>query len=442
MIDIQLPNNWKPRKDQLPLMKYLWGGGKRAVVVAHRRWGKDDCALHFASTAMIERVGNYWHMLPKYEQARKAIWTAINGKTGMKRIDEAFPKEIRKKTLDHEMKIELINGSTWQLVGSDNFDQYVGSNPIGITNSEYSISNPMAIAYIMPILEENNGWILYIYTSRGNNHGKTMYVKAQNDPDYFASLVTADDSPVFKKEQLESIKSEYIQLFGQELGGALFMQEYYCSFEGAQLGAYFSKQISRARKENRIGNVNYDPGHEVYTAWDLGVDDSTTIWFFQVIGASYYFIDYYEAVGEGLSHYAKVLKDKPYVYGDHFLPHDGDHRKLGETAETPKEILTRLGIKPIEIVTRAKDTMAVLKGIEACRNVLSKCYFDEKTCQQGLFALESYQANYDNVKKKLSNAPNHNWASHGADAFRTFAVGYTPPLKSRSVLEMMDHGYG
>ncbi|MCP4988352.1 MAG: hypothetical protein GY928_20570 [Colwellia sp.] len=440
MINIQLPNNWTARKDQLPLLKYLWSGGKRAVVVAHRRWGKDDCALHFTATAAMERIGNYWHMLPKYEQARKAIWTSVNPRTGMKRIDEAFPLEIRKKTLDHEMKIEFINGSTWQLVGSDNYDQYVGSNPIGITDSEYSISNPMAIAYIMPILEENGGWILFIYTARGNNHGKTMYLKAKTDDDWLSMLVTADDSPVFSKAQLKSIKQEYIQLFGPELGEALFLQEYYCSFEGAQLGAYFSKQLAIARREDRITKVPYDTRFKVYLFFDLGVDDSTTIWFIQPIGPRFHVIDYYESMGEGMGHYAKVVKEKPYIYGDGYMPHDGDHRKLGETAETPKEIFERLTGINIEIVARPNDTMAVLRGIQAARDVISRCYFDEKACQQGIFALESYKAEYDSDKKKLSNAPKHDWASHGADAFRTFAVGYVPPVKVKSVTDMLGWG--
>jgi len=411
----------------------MWSGGKRAVVVAHRRWGKDDCALHFTATAAMERVGNYWHMLPKYEQARKAIWTAVNARTGKKRIDEAFPPEIRKKTLDHEMKIEFINGSTWQLVGSDNYDQYVGSNPIGITCSEYSIGNPMAIGFILPILEENNGWIIFIYTSRGNNHGKTMYLKAKNDPSWFSSLITADDSNVFNPEQLERVKTDYIQLYGPELGEALFLQEYYCSFEGAQLGAYFSKQLARARDAGRITRVPYDDKFEVYTFWDLGIDDSMSIWFIQAIGAAFHVIDYYEASGEGLNHYVDVLKKKNYIYGDHYLPHDGDARKLSETAETPKQILERLGIKPVKIVQRPRDTMAVLRGIEACRSIIGKCWFDENACQQGLFALESYQAEYDETKKKLADHPKHDWSSHGSDAFRTFAVGFRPKIESKSV---------
>lgn len=446
-----LPNNWVPRDDQRPLWYYLQKGGKRAVVVAHRRWGKDDCALHYTATQAIQRPGNYWYMLPKYEQARKVIWTAINPRTGVKRIDEAFPESIRVKTNESEMKIETISISKdketgeeksdtalWQLVGSDNYNQYVGSPPIGVVISEYALANPMALAYLLPILEENNGWIILLFTPRGNNHGKIVYVKAQNDPEWFSMLVTAEQSGVFNNSQLKKIKKDYLDLYGVELGEALFNQEYFCSFDSAQLGAYYAKQLSVARKEGRIGRYHCDASYEVYTAWDLGVDDSTTIWFFQVIGNCFYFIDYYESVGEGMEHYIKLMKSKKYDYGDHYMPHDADARRLGERAESPREVMERHGIQPIEIVQRPKDSMAVLRGIGTARNILSRCHFDEKACNQGLIALESYRAEYDETKKKLQNSPKHDWSSHGADAFRTFAVGYLPKTNTMSVTDMMN----
>lgn len=424
---IRLPNNgWTPRPDQMRLWSFLQGGGTRAVEVAHRRFGKDDVALHFTATALHKRIGNYWHMLPKYEQARKVIWGAINPKTGMKRIDEAFPKALRTKTNEQEMKIEFHCGSAWQLVGSDNYNSFVGTPPVGVILSEWALANPLAWAYLSPILAENGGFALFIYTSRGNNHGRQMYYFAKNNPDWFCEMVKADQSPVFSAKQLEEEHNNLIGLFGPELGEALYQQEYFCSFEGAQLGAYYSKQIGKAREEKRITKVPYDPHFPVNTFWDLGVDDALTIWFHQHLANQHRFLDYYENTGEGLAHYAKILKDKDYIYGDHYLPHDGAARKLGETAETPQEILERLGIKPITIVQRPRDTMAVLRGIESGRNIITQCWFDEDKCAHGLMALEAYHTEYDEIKKKLGNAPAHDWASHGADAFRTFATGYQP----------------
>jgi hypothetical protein len=159
---IDLPLNWRPRPDQRPLWDYLETGGTRAVMVAHRRWGKDDVGLHFACVAAMQRPGNYWHMLPKYDQARRVIWNAVNPRTGKKRIDEAFPRAIRAKTYKQEMMIELKNGSTWQLVGSDTYDSLVGAPPVGIVFSEFALADPLAWAYFRPILVENGGWALFI----------------------------------------------------------------------------------------------------------------------------------------------------------------------------------------------------------------------------------------------------------------------------------------
>lgn len=424
---VQLPNNWQPRPDQMKLWAYMESGGKRAVEVAHRRFGKDDVALHFTATAAIQKAGNYWHMLPQYNQARKVVWDAVNPRTGKKRIDEAFPLEIRSKTRSQDMSIEFVNGAIWQLVGSDNYNAYVGSPPIGIVLSEWAIANPMAWGFLSPILEENGGWAMFIYTSRGNNHGRTMYEHAKKTEGWFAELLTAEQTPVFTEEQLQKIKREYKNLYGDELGEVIYNQEYLCMWEGATLGAYYAKQIADARKSGRITKVPYRPEIEVDTFWDLGVDDSMSIWFMQPVGQTYNFIDYYESSGYGLEHYAKVLKGKEYLYGNHWMPHDADIREMtnSEIAMSRKEVAEGLGIKPIEVVERARNIdMIVQVHIPACRNVLARCYFDEEKCGQGIMCLENYKAKYDDEKKRLGVRPEHDWSSHGADSFRTFAVGY------------------
>lgn len=435
---VELPHNgWRPRRDQRALWTYLEQGGKRAVEVAHRRWGKDDLALHYTACAAMQRIGNYWHMLPQYNQCRKAIWEAVNPRTGMKRIDEAFPTELRVVTRNTDMYLEFVNGSSWQLVGSDNFNALVGSPPIGIVFSEYALSNPQSWAYLSPILEENNGWAAFISTSRGNNHLKAMLDHGRVTPGWFAQVLPATETPVFTEQRLLEIEAELIGTFGQELGEALFQQEYYCSFQGAVLGAYYARQMALARKEGRITSVPYDTGIEVYTFWDLGVDDSMTIWFMQFVGREVRVIDYYECSGMGLEHYAKVLKGKPYVYGDHYLPHDAAVREMssGEHARSRAEVAEDLGIRPVVIVQRPRNMDAVLNGIEAVRNSLGQCWFDERKCLTGIAALEGYRAKYDEDKKILSPHPLHDHCSHGADAFRTFAVGYKPwsPAKPANI---------
>jgi len=137
----ELPTFWEPRPYQLKLWRYLARGGLRADVAAHRRWGKDEVALNWASVASVARVGGYWHLLPEASQGRKAIWDAVNPHTGRRRIDEAFPHKLRAATRDADMMIRFRNGSTWQVCGSDNYNSLVGSPPVGVVFSEWALAN-------------------------------------------------------------------------------------------------------------------------------------------------------------------------------------------------------------------------------------------------------------------------------------------------------------
>lgn len=431
MPEITLPNNWTPRDYQLAPWTYLENGGKRLVEVWHRRAGKDDLALHWTAVDAIQHPGNYWHMLPEFSHGRRALWDAVNSHTGKKRIDEAFPLAIRTKTNQQEMKIELVNGSIWHIVGSDNFDSLVGSPPRGVVFSEWALADPRAWAFIEPILEENGGWAIFPYTPRGNNHGKTMFDHAKAHDGWFASHLTVDDTSVFTPDQLANIKAGLITIYGDNEGEAIFNQEYYCSFEGCVPGAYYAKQMAAARQEGRITKVPYQPMSEVDTFWDLGIDDSMTIWFIQPIGKSFHVVDYYENTGFGLEHYAKHLHSLPYKYGNHYMPHDAEIREMtnNEIALSRKEVAINLGIKPIEVVQRVRNVDTLIHShIPAVRNILGSCWFDEKKCSKGISALEGYAAEYDETKKKLGNRPKHDWHSHGSDAFRTFAVGYKPKV--------------
>lgn len=435
---------WQPRPDQMKLWAYLENGGKRAVEAAHRRWGKDEIALHYTAVTSQQKIGNYWHLLPQYNQCRKAIWEAINPRTGKRRIDEAFPDEIRANVRNTDMYIQFRSGSSWQVVGSDNFDALVGTPPIGIVFSEYALSDPRSWGYLSPILEENGGWAAFISTSRGNNHFKQLIDYARVTPGWFGEILTANDTPVFSQERLIEIRAELVGAFGEEMGGAMFEQEYMCSFDGLIMGSYYSKQMTIARNEGRITRVPHETGHEVYTFWDLGVDDSTSIWFVQAIGREYRVIDYYEATGMGLEHYARILKSKNYTYGDHYMPHDAAVRELsaGEHARSRVEVAEGLGIRPITVVERPRNKDAVMAGIEAARNLLGMCWFDEVRCAKGISALEGYRSEYDEEKKVLRNTPLHDWCSHGADSFRTFAVGFRGRTKKAELPRRGATGWG
>lgn len=439
---INIPHNWKPRYYQRPSWDYMERGGKRLVSCWHRRGGKDDLALHFTAVSSIQQPGNYWHMLPEFSHGRRALWDAVNPHSGKKRIDEAFPPEIRKKTSQQEMKIELISGSIWHIVGSDNYDSLVGSPPRGVVFSEWSLADPRAWGFIEPILEENNGWAIFAYTPRGQNHGKTMYDHAVKTDGWFASLLTADQTEVFTSGQLANIKAGLISIYGDTEGEALFKQEYYCSFSGLTPGAYYGKQMADAREQKRITSVPHQPSQEVFTYWDLGVDDSMTIWFIQHIGMKHHVIDYYENSGFGLEHYAKALRGelpgsehrKAYLYGGHKMPHDAEQREMtnSEIALSRREVASNLGIKPIEVVSRVRNVDTLIQvHIPAVRNIIPVCWFDEQKCARGISALEGYSSEYDETKKTLGTRPKHNWCSHGADGFRTFAVGHSVKKESK-----------
>ena len=329
--EIDLPNGWAPRPYQRALWKYLERGGKRADVVAHRRWGKDDVSLHWTAIASTQKVGTYWHLLPEASQARKAIWDAINPHTGKRRIDEAFPKEMRASTRDNEMMIRFKNGSTWQVVGSDNFNSLVGSPPVGVVFSEWSLAKPDAWTYIRPILAENGGWAVFIWTTRGRNHATQAFEARSRDPTWFTLKSSAQETGVFTPEQLAKERQELIDEAGSaEEGEAKFAQEYLCDFDASVPGSYYGTLMSAALTEKRITRVPYDPGLKVDTAWDLGIDDYTAIWYFQQIGREVRVIDYYETSGEGLQSIVRAAIDgrrqgglsQPYSYGRHHLPHD------------------------------------------------------------------------------------------------------------------------
>jgi len=418
--EIILPNNWQARPYQLPLWNYLRDGGTRAVAVWHRRAGKDDVCLHWTAISAMKRPGNYWHMLPEASQARKVVWDAVNPHTGRRRIDEAFPEAICKRRLGNEMKIEFINGAVWQLVGSDNYNSLVGSPPVGVVFSEWALADPTAWSFIRPALRENNGWALFIFTPRGRNHAAAFFENAQKDPEWFAERLTAEETGVFTKKQLDDELKEFIRESDEETGTSRFRQEYMCDFSVAAVASYYGNLMGRADDEKRITSVPWDPKHPVWTAWDIGKTDSTAIWFAQQVGREVRLIDYYESSGAGAEHYAKVLKEKPYAYARCIWPHDVDNAQF--TGDTIKGTFNSLGLWGDVLKNESVE-----EGIQAARNLLPRCWFDAEKCRRGIECLRQYQRKYDDKLKNFQPVPLHNWASHGADAFRYLAKGLREP---------------
>lgn len=423
MATVRIPaNSWQPRPHQRKLWDALENGATRAIEIAHRRWGKDEVALHYAATQAIQAPATYWHMLPEYSQARKAIWNAINPHSGIRRIDEAFPEEIRESTNDHEMFIRFVTGATWQVVGSDSYKSLVGSPPKGIVFSEWAKAHPGAWAYLAPILEENGGWGLFITTPEGENHAHAMYEMAKRNPRWFAELQTVEDTG-FPLERVEEARKEYHALYGIDAGDALIQQEYYCSFQAAILGAVYSKWITQADKEGRICDNVYDESLPVHTAWDLGFDDATAIWWWQITGGEVRLIDYYEASGEDIAHYCDVITRRGYKYGKHYVPHDAANKLLAAGGRSIVQQAYELGVKMFVVAATTQQN-----SIEAARKTLEASWFCREKTVEGISTLRYYQFEFDEDKKVFKHKPRHDWTSHGADAFEIIGqVWRNPP---------------
>lgn len=409
---IELPNTWKPRDYQRPMWDFLERGGRNAVGVWHRRSGKDSLALNRTVVAMHERKGVYWHMLPEAEQARKAVWNGID-REGRRIIDQVFPPDVRKGIDKQTMTIELKCGSIWQLVGSDNYNSLVGTNPVGIVYSEYSIADPAARDFLRPILKENGGWQVFIYTPRGKNHGYDLYQTAkrlqEKDGSWFSQLLTVDDTGVLTEKDIQEERDS-------GMDEDMIRQEYYCSFEAAMRGAYYGDLFEAIEREKRLTSVPWNPGIPVETWWDLGIGDSTAIWFIQRVNKEWHAIDYLEASGRGLEYYARAIADRPYVYSRHVAPHDVTVRELG-TGKSRLEMLAMLGLR-MDIAPKLRPD----DGIQATRQLLPMFWFDSAKCADGVKALSQYHREYDDKNKVFKDYPHHDWTSHAADAFRTGAV--------------------
>lgn len=447
MPTVELPNKWRPRQYQRPLWNYLERGGKRAIEIAHRRWGKDDLILHRTAIAAHERPASYWHCLPEYAQARKALWAAVNPHTGKRRIDEAFPHELREGTNEQEMFIRFKCGSTWQLVGSDRYNSLVGAGVAGVTFSEFALANPSAWGYIRPMLEENDGWATFITTPRGRNHAKALYDMAKKDMDaggrWFAEISDVNDTGALSEQQIAESLAEYIALYGEDMGRAQFEQEYLCSFNAAILGAYYGREMLAVRNEGRIdAALEAIEGLPVHRAWDIGVRDDTSIWWFQVVGTQIFVLDCYSQPGvSDIAEFATMIREKNedhgWADGTDFVPHDARQRVWG-MKKGRLETMQEEGLNP-----QVVEGMSVLDGINAARRSLPRCVFHERCEELGISALEQYQREWDDDNKVFRQHPLHNWASHLADAFRYLSLAwreaYMPPPTSKISLKMPDN---
>lgn len=429
---------FRPREYQLPVCDALENKNyKKLYIIWPRRAGKDVVCWNLMIRQALRKIGVYYYIFPTYSQARKVIWDSITNNN--KRFIDFIPKELVTSSNSQEMKIKLSNGSLIQLIGSDNVDSIVGTNPLGCVFSEYALQDPRAYQFIRPILTANGGWAIFETTPRGKNHAYELYQIASNSAEWFCQKLTIDDTNHVPLSEIERDRREGV------MSDDLIQQEWYTSFDMGVEGAYYTKYLDKMRLNGQIGTVPYEPGFKVNTVWDLGVRDSTSIIFYQIVGQTVRVIDYYEKNKEGLEHYVKVINSKDYVYGKHYGPHDIGVQEFG-TGMTRIEKARNLGLK-FEVTTTKEGrkvsvipNVSITDGIEAVRSALGKIWIDETKCAQLIKCLENYRQEYDAKKKVYSTQPLHNWASHGADAFR-YMVLSLPKTRDGLSPEELDKRY-
>ena len=408
---INFPYNMELRPYQRSLWDYFEpsSDNKRAIQIWHRRAGKDLTDLQIMTKEAAKRKHNYWFILPHYTQIRKAMW---EGKTKHGKPYLSFiPPELTKRKNNQEMFVELINGSIIRFLGGDNPDSLVGAGPRGIVISEWALQRPSLWNYLEPMLLENKGWAIFNSTPRGDNHCKTTFEKYSQSPEYHASILTINDTGTVSREQIQKLRAEG---WPEEL----IQQEFYCSFAGSIHGSYYGDLINSIERQGRITSVPMDGQALVHTFWDIGLSDMTAIWFAQFIGREIRLIDYYEDHNRRISDYADILLNvKQYRYGSHNIPHDGSKRDM-ESLKSYRQILTEAGLNNVRIHPR---TNSIYLGIQRTRAMLSRCLFDAEKCKDGLWCLRNYRRAYDEARRTFRDTPEHDLASHGADAFRLLA---------------------
>jgi phage terminase large subunit len=402
-----ISTGYTPRPFQRKMHREIYG--KRfAVLVCHRRFGKTIFTINeLLDRALHCKLKNpqFAYICPTYSQAKRVAWAYL------KEYCQFLPGYSANEA---ELKVTLTaphgNGKiTIHLLGSENADALRGMYFDGCILDEYGDFHPDVWSLVLrPALSDRLGWAIFIGTPKGHNDFKVKYDQAQKNPQWYTAMFKASETGILPQSELDAAL--------EEMGPEAYDQEYECSWSATNTGAYYAKYINAARADGRVRSVPYDPALLVDTFWDLGIGDTTAIWFRQQTRMEYRYIDYYEINGADLAHFAKIVKEKPYTYGRHVLPHDGAARDLS-TGRTRQETLRGLGIScQIQKRHRVEDQ------IQAARSILPKSYFDREKCEKGINSLENYTQKWDAKNKVYSNTPLHNWASHGSSAFQVSAM--------------------
>lgn len=415
---IEIPaGGWKPRPHQLKVWQALEAGKRFVLVVAHRRWGKDDLALRWFSVQMAKRAANYFYMLPESEHVRRVLWNAINAHTGKRRIEEAFPQPFRRGEFkEQEMAVVAETDARTQFMGSDNYDSIVGAGPLGLGFSEWALADPQSFAVLRPILIENKGWAIFLTTTRGKNHVYTMLQEMRGEKDWACFVEPADQTGVFSAEQLETERRLNCALYGTEVGEALWRQEYFCTFEEVVPGSFYGDLIESAEKSGRVADLAFSVDEPVYAAFDIGWSDATAIWYVQIRADGWVdVLGYEEYRKKSVADIAHILKTHAWSYGAILLPHDAAANEV-TSGQTYESILQKFGF-----TTAIAPQTHEHEQVQSVRLLLPRCNWQAKETERGRTCLKSYHLKRLEDKLDFSMKAVHDWSSHGAKAFATLA---------------------
>jgi len=382
-----------------------------SIVIAHRRAGKTvACINDLIIKAGLENKpnGRYAYIAPYHSQAKSIAWDYLL----------RYSQPLYRKHNQSELWVELVNGSRIRLFGADNPDALRGMYLDGVILDEYADMKPSVWgAVLRPLLSDRMGWAVFIGTPKGHNAFYDIYQHAEiNKADWFSKVLRASQTKLIAQDELDdALKSMSVDQY---------QQEFECSFEAAILGAIYGTEMRLLTDAGRITKVECDSMFPVHTAWDLGFNDATAIWWFQVVHGEIRVLDYHEAHGQPIIYYANQIKERPYEYGTHWLPHDARAKTLASGGKSIiEQLMDKLPLKSGNLF-KIVPNLSLQDGIQATRMALARTWFDGMKCQEGIECLRQYQREYDEDKKVFRDKPRHDWTSHGADAFRMLSIAW------------------
>jgi len=416
------------RDYQWPLVEaFQTGKAKNFIAVWPRRAGKDYICFNLIIREALKKPGVYFLIYPTYAQGKKILWDSMTNDG--KRFLDMIPAQAIAQTNSQEMKIRLINGSLLQVIGSDNIDSIVGTNPICILYSEMALQDERAFQMLRPILAANDGKCIMISTPRGKNFFHQIYLVAKESSKWFVSYLTLDDTKHIPLSEIERDREEGL------LSESLIRQEFWCDWNMGVQGSYYGKILDRMRVRGQIGKVMYDPTHLCHVSVDIGWNDPFSVIFFQTIGNAINIIDYHESDHEKLEFYVDLIKNRGYRIGTCIGPHDLRKHSL-ETGNTRWMVLNQLGL-----TFEVAPDIGRVEGITKAQSILDRCCIDETRCARLIKCLENYRAQYNPKTEAYSYEPLHTWASHGSDAFRYLAISLDLIQTTNSTPEQLDKRY-